>query len=138
MATVPAVIGRHRPGVVAVIAVGRAVGALARYGVANLVSVAPDSFPWATLVINLTGSIALGAVVGAVLPRFASNPYLKPLLATGFLGAYTTFSTFSTEIVLRVKDGHPGLAAVYALASLAGGISAATVGLTLGRRTLPT
>lgn len=115
------------------IAVGGALGASARYGVAQLVPFGADRFPWATFVTNLSGSFALGLVLGLVLERFPPSRYLRPFVATGFLGAYTTYSTFAVETVLLVRDGHAGLAVAYAGASVVGGFVVAWAGLWTAR-----
>jgi fluoride exporter len=124
---------RAEPPVLAAIALGGALGAPARYGLAQLVHVAPGSFPWATFITNVSGSFALGLVLALVIERFPPTRYLRPFVATGFLGAYTTYSTFAVETDLLVKDGHATLALAYAVASLACGLVAAAAGLRAAR-----
>ena len=127
---------RHRraqPPVVLAIALGGALGAPARYGVARLVHAAPDGFPWATFWTNLTGSFALGLILVAILEWFPPTRYLRPFVATGFLGAYTTYSTFAVETDLLVKNGHAAVAVAYAVASLGGGILAVWAGIWTAR-----
>ena len=119
------------------IALGGALGTPARYGVAQLVHVAPDGFPWATFWTNVSGSFALGLILAVLLARFPPSRYLRPFVATGFLGAYTTYSTFAVETVLLTKDGHAALALAYAAASLAAGFGAAWAGIGAARL-LPT
>src|SRR5713226_3087305 len=127
---------RAAPSVLAAIALGGALGAPARYGVAQLVHVGHDSFPWATFWTNITGSFALGLILVLVLERFPPTRYLRPFVATGFLGAYTTYSTFAVETDLLIKDGHAGIALCYAAASLAGGFVAVWTGI-LAARAVP-
>ena len=115
------------------IALGGALGAAARYSVAHLVHVAPDGFPWATFWTNLSGSFALGLFLGLVLERFPPTRYLRPFVATGFVGAYTTYSTFAVETVLLVRAGRTGLAVAYAVTSLVGGFFLAWAGLWTAR-----
>ena len=115
------------------VALGGAFGAPARYGLAQLVHVAPDTFPWATFWTNVTGSFALGLVLAVVLERLPPTRHVRPFLATGFLGAYTTYSTFAVETDLLAKHGEAGLAAVYAAASVAAGLFAVWAGLWAGR-----
>lgn len=80
------------------IAVGGAAGALARYVVAALIqSRFPSSFPMGTFVVNLSGCFAMGLVASVLLDRVGTSTALRVLLAVGFLGAYTTFSTFELE-----------------------------------------
>jgi len=119
--------------VLGAIALGGALGAPARYGVAHLIHTSPGGFPWATLWTNLSGSFALGVVLALLIGRFPPSRYLRSFVATGFLGAYTTYSTFAVETVLLVRDGHAGLALAYVAASLAGGLLLAWAGIWSGR-----
>lgn len=131
----PARIRRSRD-VLGAIAAGGALGAPARYGVAQVVHVAPDTFPWATFWTNVTGSFALGFVLILVLERFPPTRYARPFFATGFLGAYTTYSTFAVETDLLMKHGHAAIALAYAVASLLAGFAAVWAGI-VGARSLP-
>lgn len=88
--------------------------------------------PWATLLVNVTGAGALGFVVGRQRARPEPSPVMFPL-ATGILGAYTTFSALAVE-VLALGDGAPVTALAYGLGSVAVGLAAAAVGLTAGER----
>ena len=125
---------RNDPAVLAAIAAGGALGAPARYGVAQLVHAGAGSFPWATFWINVSGSFALGLVLVVLVARFPPSTFLRPFVATGFLGAYTTYSTFAVETVLLAKDGAAGMACAYTAASLVVGLGAAAGGIVLGRR----
>ena len=121
-----------RPGTVALVAVGGALGAAARY----LVSVAMASgsgFPWGTLLVNVLGAFALAALMGAVVERRPTS-LLRPFLGVGVLGGFTTFSTLSLEAIGLWNRGEHGLAAAYVCASVAGGLTAAAAGERLGRR----
>lgn len=124
---------RAQPSVLAAIAGGGALGSLARYGVAQAVHVAPGSYPWATMWTNVSGSFVLGLVLALVLERFPPGRYLRPFVATGFLGAYTTYSTFAVETVLLVHGGHPVVALTYAATSLVGGCLSAWAGVWAAR-----
>lgn len=128
---------RRRPGaqldVVAAISVGGMVGASARYGVAWLVPTSPHRFPWATFWTNVSGSFLLGFLLVVLLERFRPTRLLRPFLATGVLGAFTTMSTYQVETALLVKDGHAVVAVIYALGSLVAGVALAAVGLFAGR-----
>jgi CrcB protein len=119
--------------VLAAIALGGALGAPARYGVAQLIHVAPNSFPWSTFWTNVTGSFALGLILAFLLERFPPTRYLRPFIATGFLGAYTTYSTFAVETVLLMKDDHIAVALAYAATTLVTGFVAAWAGILTGR-----
>ena len=115
-------------------AMGGALGALARWGVAGALPSSPGGWPWATLLVNLTGCLLLGLLLGAVVPRHPDREWLRPLLATGVLGGFTTYSTFAVDAVRLVDDGAAAGAAGYVVASVAGGVLAAAAGMALGRR----
>lgn len=124
---------RRDPRVVAAVALGGALGAPARYGISLAVHVSPGTFPWGTFWTNVSGSFALGFFLAVVLERFPPTRYLRPFVATGFLGAYTTYSTFAVETDLLVKTGHVGVALAYVVASFAAGLTAAWIGALLTR-----
>ncbi|MGI8685806.1 MAG: fluoride efflux transporter CrcB [Acidimicrobiales bacterium] len=124
---------RVRPDVLAAVAAGGALGAPARYGVARLVHVPDGSFPWATFWTNVSGSFALGFLLVLVIARFPPSRYLRPFFATGFLGAFTTFSTFAVDTDLLLKDGRPSVALAYAVTTVAAGLTAAWAGMVLAR-----
>jgi CrcB protein len=128
---------RAQPRALAAIALGGALGAPARYGVAQLIHVAPNTFPWATFWTNISGSAALGLILTLLLERFPTRQFLRPFVATGFLGAYTTYSTFAVETDLLVKNGHAALALAYAGASLAAGFLAVWAGISAARALRP-
>jgi fluoride exporter len=115
------------------IALGGALGALARYEIAQWIKVAPEGFPWATFVTNLSGAFVLGFFVTLVLERLRPTRYLRPFFAVGFLGAYTTFSTLAVETVLLLKNGHIVLGVGYTLVSIAAGLVLAYLGIVLAR-----
>jgi CrcB protein len=113
--------------------VGGALGASARYGIAQLVDISPGTFPWGTFWINVSGSFLLGVFLTVVLERVSPTRYLRPFVATGFIGAYTTYSTFAVETDLLVRNGHWPVALTYAVASLATGFPAVWGGILLAR-----
>jgi CrcB protein len=117
----------------AVVILGGAVGSVLRYAVTRAVHPAADGFPTATLIINLTGSLLLGALLVAVTEIWRPHHLLRPLLGTGVLGGYTTFSTFALE----VRGTSSGIASGYLLASVVGGVLAAWTGMSLVRRIKP-
>lgn len=119
--------------ILAAIAVGGALGASGRYGVAQLVHVTPDTFPWATFWTNISGSFALGLLLAFVLERFPPSRYLRPFAATGFLGAYTTYSTFAVETVMLIRSGHVPIAVAYTVSSLLAGFVAVWAGIVAAR-----
>ena len=114
------------------VALGGALGAMARYGVSHLLLPSDGKgFPWGTFTANVCGS-ALIAICYIVL---TSKPWLselwKPLVMTGFLGAFTTYSTFALESFLLWQQGQTIIAISYALCSLAACLSAVIVSMTL-------
>ena len=111
-----------------------AIGALSRYGVEGFVSERfPGSFPAGTFVINVTGSFVLGFLFVLLTERVAASPALRTSLTVGFVGAYTTFSTFSFETLRLIEDGALRTAAVNVVATLVLGLLAVWAGMTIGR-----
>lgn len=112
------------------IALSAAFGAVARYRIGLLVGV--RDFPWATLVVNVTGCLALGLLLGAsTTGRW--RPELTLAVGVGFLGAYTTFSTFGYETFILLRLGRVTTAALYAGASLALGLCGTAAGYAVGK-----
>lgn len=107
---------------VALVAVGGALGCAARYGVSALVLT--RGFPWATLAVNLAGSFAIGALF---LRGGLSDP-ARLLLVVGFLGGFTTLSSYSVETVNLVRAHRPQLALANLVANGIGGPLAAFLG----------
>ena len=107
------------------VAVAGAAGALTRYGIG--LAVGTRSLPWATLAVNVIGSLLLGLLLGGGLERDWTETVTVPL-GVGFLGAYTTFSTFSYETVGLVRTDRPAAAAGYVALSVLGGLAAAAAG----------
>ena len=128
----------HGPGPLSAIAVGGALGTLARYVVERAVVADPAGIPWGTLTVNIVGSFVLGIVVTLVTERWPDDRFLRPLVAVGFCGGFTTFSTLAVEIDQRIQHGHGALAAVYLAVTLVAGLGAALAGISLARgRLLP-
>lgn len=115
---------------VVLIAIAGAAGALSRYGIGT--AVGGRSFPWSTLGINLAGSFALGLVLRVAELRDWPQDVTLPL-AVGFLGAFTTFSTFSVETFDLLRTDRAPEAAVYVALSVLGGLAAAAVGYAVAR-----
>lgn len=87
------------------------------------------SFPWSTLLINVTGSLILGFYLALVMERFTGRYTVRLFFATGTLGAYTTFSTFSYEAVELYLNGNGAGAAVYVIATMVLGLAGVSVGM---------
>ncbi|GIU97189.1 MAG: putative fluoride ion transporter CrcB [Actinomycetota bacterium] len=116
------------------VGIAGAVGALARYALEGLVAERWSSFPWGTLVVNVTGCFALGFVVGALIEgRVVTSPVLRTALTVGMLGAYTTFSTFVLETFRMLEDGSVWPAAGNVVASLGLGFVGLWLGTVVGR-----
>lgn len=125
---------RHRQwGVLAAISTGGGLGSVARYLVSEALPVTPGHFPWATFLINMTGCFALGLLMVFVLDVWPPNRYVRPFAGVGFLGGYTTFSTFAVEVRDLAGHGAWTLADAYALDSLVGGLAAVWCGIALAR-----
>lgn len=117
------------------IALGGAAGATARYLVDGWVSdrTGASAFPWGTLVINLSGSLVLGLLFALAIERDVLPATIRGPLMIGFLGAYTTFSTFMLESWRLWEDGAVGLAMANLVGSCVLGLVAVIIGLTIGR-----
>jgi CrcB protein len=124
---------RAQPDVLLAIMLGGMLGATARYELALALPTHTGSFPWATFWTNISGSFVLGALLVLILERFPPSRLVRPFLATGVLGAYTTMSTFVVETALLLKDRHIGIALTYGLGSLAAGIAVAYAGVVVAR-----
>lgn len=126
---------RHRahPGVLISLGAGGAIGTGARDWISTAVHVSPDTFPWATFWINVTGAFILGMGLTLMVERLAPSRYLRPFFATGFCGGYTTFSTFMVDTDLLIRARQPLIAAAYLIGSTAAGLLAVYLGAVLGR-----
>lgn len=113
------------------IALGGAAGAVARYGLGLAVGL--RSFPWVTLAINVVGSFALGYVLGGPGARWSAT--VLAAVTVGFLGAFTTFSTFAWETTELIRTGRQSTAALYVVASVLVGLVASAAGYLTGRST---
>ncbi len=101
------------------VAVGGAFGAMARYTVSTLIfNATSHKFPYATLSVNVLGSFVMGILFVFIVERAALPAEMRGLLMIGFLGAFTTFSTFSLDALGLWQNGHLFLALVYVLATV--------------------
>lgn len=117
---------------VAAVAAGGAVGTAARYGLGQRFPVARGTFPLTTLAENVAGAALLGCLLTWLVERGTQRRWLRPLLATGVLGSFTTFSTFAAEAVLLVRDDRAALAAAYVSLTVVLGVAAAAAGVVVG------
>ena len=114
-------------------ALGGVLGALARWWVAEALPTTPGGWPWATFGVNITGCLLIGVLLAVLLARFPLSRRLRPFLAVGVLGGYTSYCTFAVEAVRLTDGGSAALAAAYVLASVTGGVAAVVAGLLAGR-----
>ena len=118
-----------------VVGAGGFIGAVARYAVGVYVDTFwRREFPLATFLINVSGCFILGLFLTLATERFAADPRLRLFVATGFVGAYTTFSTFEYETQRLTSSGALGWAIVNVLTSVLAGFAAVQLGVFLGRR----
>lgn len=125
--------GEFRGDVILAVSAGGSLGTLARYAVAEALPVQPGRFPWATFAANVSGAVLLGIFATLVLERLPPSRLLRPFVAVGLLGSYTTLSTLAVETVLIARDGDVVLGAGYALASVVVGLGAAITGVAVAR-----
>jgi CrcB protein len=107
---------RREPGqgpVLAVIAAGGSLGALARYGLARMWPTPAGGFPWATFVTNVAGCFLIGVLMVAVTEIFVAHRLVRPFLGVGILGGFTTFSTYANETRALLQPDTVGRAFAY-------------------------
>ena len=117
--------------------VGGAVGTVARYLLDAHHPVPQGNFPWVTVVINLSGSLAIVLLVPLTEHVAPRAPWARPLLVIGFLGGWTTYSTLAVEATLLAKDGDIGTFVAYIVVTVLGGLTLVVAGDVLGRRMMP-
>jgi CrcB protein len=117
----------------AAIFAGGVVGAITRVWIGRHL-LTTDTWPWATFLINVGGTVVLAYSVTRLQERLPLSTYRRPFLGTGFCGAFTTFSTMEVETLDLLRAGHLGLAIAYPAASVVGGYLAVWVTTALVRR----
>ena len=116
------------------VALGGAIGSVLRYQLGRAMThwlgpQAVTAFPWATLAVNLIGSLAMGLLAGWLARHGEGGEPLRLFIGVGVLGGFTTFSAFSLELMVLADRGQAGQAFVYAAVSVLAGLSALYVGL---------
>jgi CrcB protein len=126
---------RSGPGAadLAAIAIGGGLGTVARYLISQAFP-AGHGFPWAIFAINVSGSFALGLLMIYLLEVWPPRRLLRPFLAIGLVGGYTTFSTYAAGVVTLINEHALARADAYALTSVAAGLLAVWCGVAAGRR----
>jgi CrcB protein len=118
----------------AMIALGGAMGAVARYQLAALIQDrVPGGFPWGTFVVNISGCFVMGVAMTLLTERLVANPNWRFLIPIGFIGAYTTFSTFEMETFRAIADGGWLIGALNIVGSVVAGYAALWMGIVLTR-----
>ena len=116
------------------VAFGGALGAMSRFFVYNAFQRASAStFPWATLTVNVVGSFLIGIAFILITERMDMAPYWRGVITVGFLGAFTTFSTFSMDVIGLLEQGNFTHAFLYVLSSVLVCIIAAWLGLSVAK-----
>ena len=111
------------------VALGGAAGSLLRYWMSGWLNTPEGRLPVGTLSINVIGSLLMGITFVLIMEKARLSPELRPLIMTGMLGGFTTFSTFSLEAVTLFNEGHTGAALIYVLLSVILCITALYIGL---------
>ena len=121
----------------AAVAAGGVIGTGLRLTLDTVIPHTDAEFPLSTLLVNIVGSFALGALVSTLWRRASTPNWLKLALGTGMIGSFTTFSALIASLVTEAHHGRWMLAALYLVLSLVLGFAAALAGLSVGRRPRP-
>jgi CrcB protein len=124
----------HRLDVLGVIAAGGVVGAEARYGLGLLLPHVAGEWPWATLLVNVSGCLLIGVLMVVITELVDTHRLVRPFLGVGLLGGYTTFSTATVDTLALADAGRPLAALGYLLATPLLAVLACGLGVVLTRR----
>src|SRR4029450_6182787 len=119
--------------ILAVIALGGAVGATVRQIVSEALPRASEEFPFGTFVVNVSGSLLIGLLMVSIVDVRRPHRLVRPFLGVGLLGGYTTFSTYVVETERLIQAGDPRTAFVYFGGTVVGALLAVQIGVLLGR-----
>jgi CrcB protein len=122
--------------VIGVISLGGVAGALSRYALSVAFPTATGAFPWTIFAVNVSGCFAIGVLIVAVEDVWPAKPLLRPFLGTGFLGGYTTFSTYVVDAVHLDSAGKVGAALAYLGGTLVAALTAVYVGMVATRTSI--
>ena len=128
-------VGSVRGNTLVAVALGGGVGAAIRYELAlRFAAATPPAFPTVTLLINVVGSFLLGGLMILIVDHWPPTRYVRPFIAIGILGGFTTFSTFVVETDRLIGAGHAEAAAAYVAISLVAGLVAVGAGALIADR----
>ncbi len=116
------------------VAIGGALGSVTRYGVALLIPTVAGRFLWATFCVNLLGSFLIGVAYVVIVQKQILSPELRLWLMTGFLGGFTTFSSFSLEALQLWQEGQTIQALMYVISSVVCCLIAVALAVTLTQK----
>ncbi|RQX19462.1 fluoride efflux transporter CrcB [Micromonospora ureilytica] len=114
--------------ILAAIAAGGMLGALARAGLQHVAPHPPTEFPWATFSINTSGCLLIGVLMAVLGHLDGGHPLARPFLGVGVLGGFTTFSTYAVDVQQAIVAGAPGTALAYLAATVLGALVAVGLG----------
>ena len=120
--------GKRLLRILGLVALGGVIGAVARALIEAAWPHNPDTIGWATLIINVTGCLFIGALLGAIGRYRPEQELIRPFLGVGVLGGYTTFSTHIVEVLQMIEHGRPELGFAYLALQLVSGIIAVAAG----------
>ncbi|GGS26827.1 putative fluoride ion transporter CrcB 1 [Streptomyces aureoverticillatus] len=120
--------------ILAVVAVGGALGAAARYGASLIWPVAGAAFPWTTLAVNAVGCAVIGVFMVVLSEVWAAHRLVRPFFGTGVLGGFTTFSTYAVDIERLVEAGHARTGLAYLALTLFAALAAVWCAVAVTRR----
>ncbi|MEV0665885.1 CrcB family protein [Actinomadura luteofluorescens] len=120
-------------GVLAAIAAGGALGALARHGLAGLFPHRPGEFPWAVFWVNVSGCLLIGVLMVLITETWTAHRLVRPFLGVGVLGGFTTFSTYVVDAQELVNHGSPLVGLAYLAGTLAAALAAVYTGVRVTR-----
>jgi CrcB protein len=126
-------LARTHGAVLAVIAAGGALGAVARYGVSLAIPALPGRFPLATFLVNVVGCLLIGVLMVLVTEVYRTHPLLRPFLGVGVLGGFTTFSTYAEDVRVLLSPEWTITAWIYLAGTVVAAVLAAWLGITITR-----